>query len=137
MVSSRGNRPLQGMNEAVGEDGDEPFPGESMILHPTTPAALQPRPMAMVRHCFPQALHLWKAVHIKGHPGQVPQVLQQREQRKKDGHGRQHDGHDPGHHSVYAENSHVDEPLGEAYGKGGLSQPRLQGENRSHSMEDG
>ena len=70
------------------------------------------------------------AVHIKGRPGQIPQILQQSEQRKKDGHGGQHDGHDPGHHPVYAENSHVDEPLGEAYGKGGLSQPRLQGEKQ-------
>lgn len=30
--------------------------GESMIRQPTTPAALQPKPMHMVRACLPQAL---------------------------------------------------------------------------------
>lgn len=31
--------------------------GESIILAPTTPTALQPNPMHMVRACFPQAWH--------------------------------------------------------------------------------
>ena len=32
--------------------------GESMILHPVTPAALHPNPIHIVSACFPQALHL-------------------------------------------------------------------------------
>ena len=43
-------------HEVVGQNGDEPLPGESMIRQPTTPAALQPKPMHMVRACLPQAL---------------------------------------------------------------------------------
>ena len=72
MVSSRGNRPLQGMRLLVRMAMSRSL-GESMILHPTTPAALQPRPMAMVRHCCPQALHLWKAPSIlKAARGRYP-----------------------------------------------------------------
>ena len=43
-------------HEVVGQNGDEPLRGESMIRQPTTPAALQPKPMHMVRACLPQAL---------------------------------------------------------------------------------
>ena len=43
-------------HEVVGQNGEEPLPGESMIRQPTTPAALQPKPMHMVRACLPQAL---------------------------------------------------------------------------------
>ena len=35
--------------------------GESIILHPTTPAALQPNPIHIVSACFPQALQ-----HLNG-----------------------------------------------------------------------
>ena len=35
--------------------------GLSMMRHPVTPQALQPRDMHMVRHCFPQVRHFWKA----------------------------------------------------------------------------
>lgn len=43
-------------HEVVGQNGDEPLRGESVIRQPTTPAALQPKPMHMVRACLPQAL---------------------------------------------------------------------------------
>ena len=35
--------------------------GESMIRAPTTPAALQPKPMHIVSACLPQAEHLRNA----------------------------------------------------------------------------
>ena len=34
--------------------------GESMMRQPTTPAALQPKPMDMVSACLPQARAFWK-----------------------------------------------------------------------------
>ena len=54
MVSSSGNRPLQGTRLFV-RIAIKRSLGESMIRQPVTPAALQPSPIAMVRHCFPQA----------------------------------------------------------------------------------
>lgn len=42
------------------------------------------------------------AVHVVGGPGQVTQILQQGKKREEDGHGRQHDGDDPGGHAVHA-----------------------------------
>lgn len=52
---SIGNLPLQGTNEFVRIAINlSLFP--EMILHPTTPAALQPKPMHIVKACLPQAL---------------------------------------------------------------------------------
>ena len=53
-VISAGNRPLQGIKTLVRMAICRSL-GESIILHPVTPAALQPRPIAIVRACFPQA----------------------------------------------------------------------------------
>ena len=50
------NFPLQGTNEFVRIASRRSL-GESIILHPTTPAALHPKPMHMVNDCLPQALH--------------------------------------------------------------------------------
>ena len=52
-----GNRPLQGIKLLV-KVAIKRSRGESMILHPTTPAALQPSPMHIESACFPQVLHL-------------------------------------------------------------------------------
>ena len=48
-----GKRPLQGTRLLVMMASSRSL-GELMIRHPTTPAALQPKPMAMVRACRPQ-----------------------------------------------------------------------------------
>ena len=53
---SIGNRPLQGTRQLV-SIAISRSRGESMIRHPTTPAALHPKPMHMVNACFPQAQH--------------------------------------------------------------------------------
>ena len=53
-VNKVGKRPLHGTREFV-KIAISLSLGESMIRHPITPAALQPNPMAMVRHCLPQA----------------------------------------------------------------------------------
>ena len=49
-----GNRPLQGTKLLV-RIASSRSRGESMMRQPTTPAALQPNPMQMVRACLPQA----------------------------------------------------------------------------------
>ena len=51
---SIGNRPLQGIKLFV-SIASIFSRGESMILHPTTPTALHPMPIVMVKACFPQA----------------------------------------------------------------------------------
>ena len=56
MAISVGNLPLQGTKLLV-RIANNRYRGESMILHPTMPAALQPNPMHMVRACLPQAQH--------------------------------------------------------------------------------
>ena len=60
MVNRVGSRPLQGRKALVRMAMSRSL-GESMIRQPVTPTALQPKPMAMVRHCLPQARHFWKA----------------------------------------------------------------------------
>ena len=55
-----GNRPLHGTKLFV-SIASNLSRGESIILHPTTPAALQPNPMHIVRACFPHALQ-----HLNG-----------------------------------------------------------------------
>ena len=56
---SVGNRPLQGTKLLVSIAMSRSR-GESMMRQPTTPAALQPKPIAMVRACLPQARHFLK-----------------------------------------------------------------------------
>ena len=41
---------------------------------------------------------LKRAVQVVGDPGQIAQILQQREEREEDRHGRQHHRRDPGQH---------------------------------------
>ena len=55
-VMIRGKRPLQGIKLLVRMASRRSL-GESMIRQPTTPAALQPRPMHMLRACLPQPWH--------------------------------------------------------------------------------
>lgn len=57
---SVGKRPLHGTNAFV-KIAIRRSLGESMIRQPTTPAALHPKPMHNVRHCFPQAWQRLKA----------------------------------------------------------------------------
>ena len=57
----RGNRPLQGIRLFVIIAISLSL-GESIILHPTTPAALQPKPIHIVNACFPQLLHFAKGL---------------------------------------------------------------------------
>ena len=52
MAISPGNLPLHGTNALV-RIAISLSLGESIILHPTTPHALQPRPMHIERACFP------------------------------------------------------------------------------------
>ena len=62
MLSSRSNvgkRPLQGVKQLV-RMAISRSRGESMIRHPTTPAALHPSPMHMHSACLPQAWQRWK-----------------------------------------------------------------------------
>ena len=59
MVMSVGNRPLQGTKLLV-RTATSLSLSEFIILHPVTPAALQPKPIHMVSACFPQALHFLK-----------------------------------------------------------------------------
>ena len=56
---SIGRRPLQGTKLLVSM-AIRRSRGESIIRQPTTPAALQPKPIHVVSACFPQAPQLWK-----------------------------------------------------------------------------
>ena len=56
---SVGKRPLHGTKLLV-KIAISLSLGESIILHPTTPAALHPNPIHIVSACFPQALHFLK-----------------------------------------------------------------------------
>ena len=51
---SAGNRPLHGMRLLVSTASSRSR-SESMMRQPTTPAALQPRPMHIVSACLPHA----------------------------------------------------------------------------------
>ena len=59
IVISIGNLPLQGIKLFV-KIAISLSLGESIILHPTTPAALHPKPIHIVRACLPQAEHFLK-----------------------------------------------------------------------------
>ena len=54
-----GKRPLQGTRLLVRMAISLSL-GESIMRHPVTPAALQPKPIIMVSACFPQELHFAK-----------------------------------------------------------------------------
>ena len=58
-VISAGNLPLQGIKLLVSTAMSRSL-GESIILHPVMPAALQPSPIAIVSACFPHALERLK-----------------------------------------------------------------------------
>ena len=58
---SVGNLPLQGTKLFV-SIARSFSRGESIILQPTIPAALQPKPMHMVSACLPHALHILKGL---------------------------------------------------------------------------
>ena len=67
-----GNLPLQGIKTFVSMAMSRSL-GESIILHPVTPAALHPSPIAMVRACLPQALALLKNLsRLKAALGRYP-----------------------------------------------------------------
>ena len=59
MVIKKGNLPLQGTKLLV-KMAINFSRGESIILAPTTPAALQPNPMHIVNACFPRTTSLLK-----------------------------------------------------------------------------
>ena len=61
MEISKGNLPLQGTKLLV-KIAINLSLGESIILQPVTPQALQPKPMHIVRDCFPCAPHFLKAL---------------------------------------------------------------------------
>ena len=58
-----GKRPLQGTKLFVKMAMRRSL-GESTILQPVTPTALQPKPISMVRACLPQALQREKQQSI-------------------------------------------------------------------------
>ena len=61
IVISMGKRPLQGTKLLV-KMAISLSRGDSIILHPVMPHALQPNPIHMVRACLPWAPHLLKAL---------------------------------------------------------------------------
>ena len=70
---SVGNLPLQGTKPFVAA-AMRRSRGESIMRQPVTPAALQPKPMHIVRACFPQApdfLNLWS--RLKATLGRYPE----------------------------------------------------------------
>ena len=72
MVRIVGNLPLQGTKLLVRMAMMRSL-GESMILHPVTPTALQPKPIHIVRACFPQAQHFLKQrSRLKATRGRYP-----------------------------------------------------------------
>ena len=59
IVIRNGNLPLHGTKLFVIIDKSFSL-GESIILHPTTPAALHPNPIHIVNACFPEEQHFLK-----------------------------------------------------------------------------
>ena len=59
IVIKNGNLPLQGTKQFVSIAISFSLL-ESIILHPTTPAALQPNPIHIVNDCLPQVQHFLK-----------------------------------------------------------------------------
>ncbi|CCY17455.1 resolvase domain protein [Eubacterium sp. CAG:786] len=60
-VMMNGNFPLQGTNALVSIAMSRSRL-LSIMRQPTIPAALQPKPIAIVSACFPQALHFWNGL---------------------------------------------------------------------------
>ena len=72
MVIKVGKRPLQGTKLFV-KIARSLSRGESIILQPITPAALQPNPMHIVKHCLPwQQAFLNKWSKLKATLGRYP-----------------------------------------------------------------
>ena len=58
--------------------------GESIILQPTTPAALQPKPIHMVNACFPDVQHFLKHLSkLKAILGRYPKSSKKVNKGKK------------------------------------------------------
>ena len=89
-------KPPVARHEAVGQHGEQP-----LALGVDDPAADHARRVAAETHAHRQRLlaarmaGVKRPVEVIRHARQIPRVLEQREQRKKDGHRRQHHGHDP------------------------------------------
>ena len=86
--------------ECVGEHGDQP-----LARGVDDAAAGDAAGVASKSHAHGQALlaagvrALEGVVELESDPGQVARVLEQGEQREKDGHRRQHDGYDGRQHA--------------------------------------
>ncbi len=121
-----GKRPLQGIKALV-RMAIMRSRGLSMMRQPTTPAALQPRPMHIVSACFPQAWQRLKlAVQVKGHARQITQVLQKRKQGEENRHWRQHHRNHPAQHAQHALAQRAYQPWRHAHGAQGVRQSGLQ-----------
>lgn len=92
-------------DKSVGENGQQPLPGGV-----NDAAADDAGGVAAQTHGHGQTLFsagsafLKCPIHIEGGPGQVSQIFQQGKERKENGHGREHNGYDPGENpanSVY------------------------------------
>ena len=110
--------------DAVGEDGHQPL---SRAVDDA--AAADAHRIAAVAHAHGKGLFAAgaaaaeAAVQIVGHPGQEARVLQQGEQREKDGHGRQHHRHHPGQHPEHALGQSVAKHFRRAEGRQGRAEP--------------
>ena len=120
-----GKRPLQGTRELVRIAISRSL-GESMIRQPTTPAALQPKPIAMVRHCFPQAQHFLKAQSmLKAALGRYPRSSRSVKSGKKMAMGG---SITETIHAVNAVHESLHEPPGGPECQKCVREPSLQGE---------
>ena len=82
-VIKNGNLPLQGTKLFV-KTAIKRSRGESIILHPTTPAALQPNPIHIVRACFPEVQHFLKHLSkLKAILGRYPKSSKKVNKGKK------------------------------------------------------
>ena len=128
MAMRVGNRPLQGTKLLV-MMAISRSRGESMIRQPTTPAALQPKPIAHGEGLFAAGTGLFKIlVEIEGHPRQITEVLQQGKQREEDRHGGQHHRHHPRQHTVDPQHQRAVEPFRSVQGGEQVGQPVLDPE---------
>ena len=81
------------------------------MRQPTTPAALQPKPMHMVSACLPQVCFLEAVVQIEGNARKVSKIFQQSEQREEDCHRGSMTGNDPRQHPPNAQHQTVVQPF--------------------------
>ena len=108
-----------------------------MIRQPVTPAALQPKPIAMVRACFPQALQHWKGRSRYMRSGQITKIFQKGKEREENGHGWKHDRDNPGQYPVYTQNQNPVEPLGRIDCHKSSGKFFLKGEKREEAGRKG